>query len=168
MFFKCLIWGSMTISTGSGKHSHKRIVVNPQNKKWVSRYSYLFPSILNFRTVSIDKKKISKWCKKKKRTQFTNFKISRQYQWFTTTTTTNPFIYPIILQYSQPLSVCPSVPDSALPLSVCPSVPDSALPLFWYPDGIIFFAYYSSLQLSGNSSRWLCKIYLDGHVKIEP
>ena len=62
---KHLIWESMTISTGLGKHFHHRRVINPQNKIWVKRSvscCYLIPLQLQ----QTNKKITSEWSKKKK------------------------------------------------------------------------------------------------------
>ena len=66
--------GKEPISIESGKYSHHhKIVVNP-NIKFVYRVicCCFFPSVLNYLTASRDKKKISKWGKKKKKSQIRN------------------------------------------------------------------------------------------------
>ena len=48
--------GSVTIPTGSEKHSTPQNSSKPQNKVWVERYSCLFPSVLNSPKASTDKR----------------------------------------------------------------------------------------------------------------
>ena len=70
IFFKRLDWGSTDIFIGSGKHSHYKIVVNPEIK-------IEFKGINSF-TATTDKKKIrNEWSKKKKELN-TNLRISQQ------------------------------------------------------------------------------------------